>query len=73
MTVSHDKLFTRLLKTRDSLRDVCEELNIEVPDEEQLGVLQCANCYIWRNKANFVLEYNLPVCSFCADMALMRF
>ena len=71
--MSLDKLFTRLLKTRDSLRDVCEELDIDVPGEDLLTVLQCANCYIWRNKANFVLEDNLPVCSFCADMALMRF
>ena len=67
------KLVNRLLKTRDNLKDVCEEIGQDVPDEGSLPILQCVNCGIWRYKAHFVLEDDMPVCDFCSDMSLLRF
>lgn len=63
----------RLKNTRDYLTDVCEELGQNVPDEGSLSILQCTNCAIWLPKKQFVLEDEIPVCSFCADMSLLRF
>jgi CRISPR/Cas system-associated protein endoribonuclease Cas2 len=73
MTAMSDRLFTRLLKTRDSLADVCDELGIEMPDEGSLPCLQCSDCRQWRARGYFVLEAGAPVCSFCHDMYLLRF
>lgn len=66
-------LVNRLLKTRDNLRDVCDELGQDMPEEGSLPILQCVNCYQWRDKGHFVEEDGMPVCSFCADMQLLRF
>ena len=73
MTVNRDKLFSRLLKTRDSLYDVCEELGIDVPEEDSLKCLQCSQCSIWRAKGNFMFDEGMPVCDFCQDLQLLRF
>ena len=67
------KLENRLRNTRDNLTDVCEELGLPTPDEGSLAVLQCVNCRIWLGKRMFVIEDEIPVCSFCADMSLLRF
>lgn len=67
------KLVNRLLKTRDNLLYVCEEIGQDMPEEGSLPILQCAHCSIWRAKAHFVLEDEMPVCDFCSDMELMRF
>jgi hypothetical protein len=67
------ELVNRLLKTRDNLLDVCEEIGQPLPDEGSLPIMQCVNCYIWRSKDNFVMEDEMPVCHFCADMSLLRF
>ena len=67
------KLDNRLKNTRDNLADVCQELSIPVPDESTLQILQCTNCAIWRPKRQFVIEDEIPVCSFCADLSLLRF
>lgn len=66
-------LAKRLLNTRDNLLDVCDELNVNMPTEEQLPLYQCINCYIWLPKRQFVLEDEMPVCHFCADMQTLRF
>lgn len=67
------ELSNRLIKTRDNLLDVCEELNVPFPDESSISVSQCVNCYIWLPKSQFVLEDDMPVCHFCADMDTLRF
>lgn len=73
MIVSYDSLFTRLMGTRDRLKDVCEELNIPLADENVLKCLQCTQCSIWASRKQFIIEAGLPVCSFCQDMDLLRF
>ena len=67
------KLIDRLKNTRDNLLDVCEELGHKFPNEDQLPLYQCVNCYIWLPKRQFVLEDEMPVCNFCADMETLRF
>jgi hypothetical protein len=66
-------LSDRLLGTRDNLIDACNELGLEVPDEKDLSVRQCANCSIWKGFRYFIVADDIPVCDFCTDMNLMRF
>lgn len=68
-----DRLFTRLLYTRDNLKDVCEELSIELPTENDLSCIQCTNCYLWVSKRIVHYEDDIPVCNFCHDMDTLRF
>jgi hypothetical protein len=78
MTVNGVPMFVNLLEerlknTRDYLTDVCDELGQTVPDEGSLSILQCTNCAIWLPKTQFVLTDEIPECTFCADMELLRF
>lgn len=66
-------LVNRLKNTRDNLLDVCDELGVQMPNEEQLPLYSCVNCYIWLPKRQFVMEDEMPVCHFCADMQTLRF
>lgn len=73
----YNKLFTELINTRTRLQDAAYILNIPLAsiniDELDNNILCCAHCYIWRSKDNFVMEDEMPVCHFCADMSLLRF
>ena len=73
MTVELNNLESRLLKTRDNLTDVCEELGLEQPDEDSLSVLCCVNCSLWQLRKFVRIEDDIPVCNFCADMAILKF
>lgn len=74
MTVELDIVSARLNNTRDSLEDVCAELGYdEAWTEDRLQVLQCCNCNIWRLSKMMRKEDELPVCTFCADLSLLRF
>lgn len=66
-------LVNRLKNTRDNLLDVCDELNVKMPNEDQMPIYQCTACDIWLPKRQFVMEDEMPICSFCADMRLLRF
>lgn len=68
-----NKLFTRLLNTRDNLKDVCEELKLELPTEASLTCIQCSMCAIWVSKRLSVYEDDIPICNFCYDMDTLRF
>lgn len=74
MTVSQDSgLYKRLLRTKDNLRDVCEELGIELPEERDLECWQCSNCLFWRDISHFNTEEEIPICDFCENMHTLRF
>lgn len=68
-----DSISKKLYGTRNNLLDVCEELGVEMPEEHELSVMQCAACSIWTKTENIVVEEEIPVCTFCADMTLLRF
>lgn len=70
MTVSFN--IDSLLKgTRDNLADVCQDLDIEMPDPKTLKVAQCINCGIWGSK--YKEMYDDETCHFCNDMDTLRF
>lgn len=58
-----------LLKSRKSLREVCRELDLDVPNLDELLVAQCNHCSVW-NK-NYALVEDLDgnyICSYCEDL-----
>lgn len=57
--------------TRDNLADVCEDLDIPLPDPKSLKVSQCVNCGIWG--AKYSEMYDDETCHFCNDMDSLRF
>lgn len=67
--ISIDKIERALQKTRRSLYEVCRELNIEVPDAEDLLVAQCTHCSTWnfKYKLNEDLDGN-PICRYCENL-----
>lgn len=73
MTVELNALEQRLFKTRDWLTDVCSELDVEMPNEDTIQVLQCVNCALWQLRRHIKLEGGIPVCTFCSDLTLLRF
>ena len=68
MTVELNKI---LKGTRDNLADICEELDIPLPDPKSLKVAQCINCGIWGSK--YKEMYDDETCHFCNDMDSLRF
>lgn len=75
--VMYNKIFTNLTNTRQSLGSVCKELDIDINmvDFEVLStkILNCAHCSIWLPINRCVVEDDIPICSFCEDMTLLRF
>ena len=58
-----------LLKTRKSLREVCRELDLDVPDLGELLVAQCNHCNVWHR--NYTLVEDLDgnnICTYCEDL-----
>lgn len=57
--------------------DACNSLDIDINSIDYAKLesltMSCANCYIWLPKRQFVMEDEMPICSFCADMSLLRF
>jgi hypothetical protein len=56
------KLEDVLKGTRRNIREVCEELGIEIP--ETLGIEQCTHCNVWSGRLKADLDGN-PICGFC--------
>jgi hypothetical protein len=67
------QLAERLLRTRDNLAEVCEELGIVMPEEGSIPAMQCAACSIWVGLHNVRMDEGIPICGFCEDMSIMRF
>lgn len=58
-----------LLKTRKSVMQVCQELNLPMPDRDEMLVEQCSHCSVWHKnyKLNEDLDGN-PICQYCEDL-----
>ena len=58
-----------LLKTRKSLREVCRELDLDVPEKDDLLVDTCAHCGVWHKNYKLIedLDGNY-ICSYCEDL-----
>lgn len=58
-----------LLKTRKSLREVCRELDLDVPDKDDLLVDTCAHCGVWHKNYKLIedLDGNF-ICIYCEDL-----
>lgn len=64
-----NKIEKSLLKTRKSLRDICLELGLDMPDIEDLCIEQCAHCSVWHYQ--FKLREDLDgntICKYCEDL-----
>ena len=57
-----DRLEQFLKGTRRNIREVCEELGIEIP--EKLPLEQCSHCNVWTGRLKEDLDGNL-ICGFC--------
>jgi hypothetical protein len=62
MTATLNKLEVALNNTRKSIREVCSELNIDIP--EHVNIDRCCNCNIWGFKLKVDLDGH-PICGFC--------
>lgn len=58
-----------LLKTKKSLREVCWELDLDVPSKDELLVAQCNHCSTWHKNYKLVedLDGNY-ICKYCEDL-----
>lgn len=64
------KVVGALNGTRRSLRDVCDDFNLdyeELARNYNIGVSQCSHCNIWQRKLVEDLDGN-PICRFCVDL-----
>ncbi len=63
------KIENALLKTRKSLRQVCAELDLDVPEKDELLIDSCAHCGIWHRNYKLVedLDGNY-ICRYCEDL-----
>jgi len=66
---SIDRVERTLLKTRKTLFEVCRDLDVEIPDRDDLVVDQCSHCGTWnyKYKLNEDLDGN-PICNYCEDL-----
>lgn len=55
-------LKAELINTRKSIRQVCEELGIDVPDDIELE--QCSHCNLWAKRLKRDLD-DYPICDVC--------
>ena len=62
-----------LIGTKKNLKEVCDEISQNVPDEDSLQCLQCVNCFTWYSRKQIRIEDDMPICSFCSDMPTLRF
>ena len=65
-----DNIERALLKTRKSLRQVCEELDIDVPNDlDLLTIDTCSSCGTWHRQYKLIedLDGNY-ICSYCAEL-----
>lgn len=69
---NYDKLAKYLVKTRKSLYEACNELDIEIDTIDdnllQQKIDQCSHCNIWSRQLVADLDDN-PVCPLCAQLA----
>ena len=58
-----------LLKTRKSLREVCRELDLDVPDKDELLIDTCAHCGVWNKNYKLIedLDGNF-ICTYCENL-----
>lgn len=63
-------LVNRLERTRHSLAQVCDELDLDYESvvAMDLGINQCTHCGIWSKRLILDLDDN-PICSVCRDIA----
>ena len=64
-----ERIEKSLLHTKKTLREVCWELDEDMPSKEDLLISQCTHCSIW-NK-NYKLVEDLDgnnICRFCVDL-----
>lgn len=66
--MSVDKIEYNLVKTRKSLKDVCDELGIDMPDIDELVVSQCTQCSVWHYNYKLIedLDGNM-ICKYCEE------
>lgn len=67
--MSISKVEKALVKTRRSLREVCDEFGIDMPDREDLCVSNCSQCSVWNYNYKLIedLDGN-PICRYCNDL-----
>jgi hypothetical protein len=64
-----EKAERALLKTRKTLYEVCRDLDIEVPDPEELCIDQCSHCSVWHYQ--YKLREDLDgnnICGYCENL-----
>lgn len=66
--MSIEKIERALVKSRKSLKEVCDSLGIDLPDVEELVVSQCTQCSVWHYNYKLVedLDGNM-ICKYCED------
>ena len=67
--MSIERVERSLVKTRRSLREVCEEFGIDTPSHDELCISQCTQCSTWHYTYKLVedLDDNL-ICTYCDDI-----
>ncbi len=67
--MSVEKIERGLLKTRKTLKEICRELDLDMPDKEELLIDQCAHCGVWHKNYKLVedLDGNY-IGSYCEDL-----
>lgn len=65
----YKRLYSVLNNTRKNLREVCEELDVDIAlvDPKLLNLDQCTHCSIWTNKLHTDLDNNL-ICNYCRHL-----
>lgn len=63
-------LVNRLERTRDTLAQACEELDLDYESVAAMdfGLNMCTHCGIWSKRLILDLDDN-PICSVCRDIA----
>lgn len=58
-----------LLHTRKTIRQVCAELDLDVPNREELLIDTCSHCGTWHKNYKLVedLDGNF-ICTYCEDL-----
>lgn len=64
-----ERIEQNLLRTRKTLRQVCNELNVDLPNPEDLLVSQCTQCDVWAKNYTLVEdEDGNEICQLCFQL-----
>ena len=70
-TNSYKRLARRLNKTRKTLSEACQELNISIDDVDDYDldqhIQECSHCGVWGDNHRQD-EDNFPICRLCFDL-----